>query len=384
MKTELNLHGRSLTLHRFPLRSNETLQAWDAGDEYLINHVEELALADNQHIVVINDSFGALACWFSEKHRVTLMSDSFISHKGAQQNLEINQCREVTFLSTMDEIPADADLVLLQLPKSNRHLTWILSQLRKVLPESCPIIAVNKVKEIHTSTLKLFAKYLGETKTSLAWKKHRLVFSQANAQPIVDVDPITAWNVDGETIQLKNLPNVYSGESLDLGARFMLQHIPQDPNISHIVDLGCGNGVLSVKAGQLNPNARLTCVDESFMALESAKQNLLDNLGEGRDIQCIANNCLDGFEHDSCSLIMCNPPFHQQQTITDHIAWQMFCDSQQVLNKGGRLLVIGNRHLGYDAKLKRLFGANNVKLVASNNKFVILQATKNPAKLNAN
>ncbi|NVC93744.1 methyltransferase [Vibrio natriegens] len=383
MKTELNLHGRSLTLHRFPKRSNETLQAWDAGDEYLINHVEELALNDNQHIVVINDSFGALACWFSEKHRVTSMSDSFISHKGTQVNLEANQCKDVTFLSTMDDIPADADLVLLQLPKSNRHLTWILSQLRNALPESCPVIAVNKVKEIHTSTLKLFEKYLGETKTSLAWKKHRLVLSQANAEPIVEVDPITAWSVDGENIQLKNLPNVYSGESLDLGARFMLQHIPQDASITHIVDLGCGNGVLSVKAGQLNPNARLTCVDESFMALESAKQNLLDNLGEEREVQCIANNCLDGFDHDSCSLIMCNPPFHQQQAITDHIAWQMFCDSKQVLNKGGRLLVIGNRHLGYDAKLKRLFGANNVNLVASNNKFVILQATKNPAKLNA-
>lgn len=383
MKTELNLHGRSLTLHRFPKRSNETLQAWDAGDEYLINHVEELALNDNQHIVVINDSFGALACWFSEKHRVTFMSDSFISHKGTQVNLEANQCKDVTFLSTMDDIPADADLVLLQLPKSNRHLTWILSQLRNALPESCPVIGVNKVKEIHTSTLKLFEKHLGETQTSLAWKKHRLVFSQANAQPIVEVDPITAWSVDGENIQLKNLPNVYSGESLDLGARFMLQHIPQDASITHIVDLGCGNGVLSVKAGQLNPNARLTCVDESFMALESAKQNLLDNLGEEREVQCIANNCLDGFDHDSCSLIMCNPPFHQQQAITDHIAWQMFCDSKQVLNKGGRLLVIGNRHLGYDAKLKRLFGANNVNLVASNNKFVILQATKNPAKLNA-
>ncbi|CAK6714402.1 Ribosomal RNA large subunit methyltransferase G [Vibrio harveyi] len=383
MKTELNLHDRSLTLHRFPMRSNETLQAWDAGDEYLINHVEELALPDNQNIVVINDNFGALACWFSDKHNVTLVSDSFISHKGAQQNLEQNGGNKVAFLTTMDEIPANADLVLLQLPKSNRHLVWLLSQLRKTLPATCPIIAVNKAKEIHTSTLKLFEKYLGETKTSLAWKKHRLVFSHANAQPVVEVDPMTVWGVDGENIELKNLPNVYSGESLDLGARFMLQHLPQDSELKHVIDLGCGNGVLSVKMGQLNPQARLTCVDESFMAVESAKQNLLANLGEERDIQCIANNCLDGFKSSSTCMVMCNPPFHQQQTITDHIAWQMFCDAKQILNQDGKLLVIGNRHLGYDAKLKRLFGDKNVKLVASNNKFVILQATKNPAKLGA-
>jgi 16S rRNA (guanine1207-N2)-methyltransferase len=383
MKTELNLHERSLSLHRFPKRSNETLQAWDAGDEYLINHVEELAIPDNQNIVVINDSFGALACWFSDNHNVTLMSDSFISHKGAQQNLEDNQCKPVAFLTTMDDIPENTDLVLMQLPKSNRHLVWLLSQLRKTLPDSCPIIAVNKAKEIHTSTLKLFEKHLGETKTSLAWKKHRLVFSNANALPVLEVYPMTVWGVDGENIQLKNLPNVYSGESLDLGARFMLQHLPQDPTLKHIIDLGCGNGVLSVKMGQLNPQARLTSVDESFMAIESAKQNLVDNLGEPYDIQCIANNCLDGFNPDSADMVMCNPPFHQQQAVTDHIAWQMFCDSKQILNKGGKLLVIGNRHLGYDAKLKRLFGDKNVKLVASNSKFVILQATKDPAKLGA-
>ncbi|WP_272164914.1 methyltransferase [Vibrio diabolicus] len=383
MKTELNLHERSLTLHRFPKRSNETLQAWDAGDEYLINHVEELALPNNQNILVINDSFGALSCWFSEKHHVTLMSDSFISHKGVQQNLEQNQCNKVAFATTMDPVPSNTELVLLQLPKSNRHLVWILSQLRKALPASCPVIAVNKAKDIHTSTLKLFEKYLGETKTSLSWKKHRLVFAQATVDPTIEVSPFTTWRVDGEDIELKNMPNVYSGESLDLGARFMLQHLPQDPLVDNVIDLGCGNGVLSVKFGQLNPNARLTCVDESFMALESAKQNLLDNLGEDRDIQCVANNCLDGFKHNSCSMIMCNPPFHQQQAITDHIAWQMFCDAKQVLSEGGKLLVIGNRHLGYDAKLKRLFGDKNVKLIASNNKFVILQATKNPAKLSA-
>ncbi len=224
------------------------------------------------------------------------------------------------------------------------------------MPASCPIVAVNKAKEIHTSTLKLFEKYLGETKTSLAWKKHRLVFSTANAQPVIDVDPMRIWGIEGESIQLKNLPNVYSGESLDLGARFMLQYLPQDPTLKHVIDLGCGNGVLSVKMGQLNPQARLTSVDESFMAIESAKQNLLDNLGDTREIQCIANNCLDSFTPDCADMVMCNPPFHQQQAITDHIAWQMFCDAKQILNQGGKLLVIGNRHLGYDAKLKRLFG----------------------------
>ncbi|MDC5841728.1 methyltransferase [Vibrio europaeus] len=376
MKTELTLHERTLSLYRYPKRNNETLQAWDAGDEYLINHVEELELPSNQNILIINDHFGALSCWFSQRHNVTLMSDSFISHQGASANLKANSCPTITYLTTMSQIPSDVDLVLCQLPKSNRHLVWLLSQLRDTLDSSVPVIAVNKAKEIHTSTLKLFEKHLGETKTSLAWKKHRLVFSNANSQTPIKVSPDTRWSVDNEQIELNNLPNVYSGDSLDLGARFMLEHLPQNPALKHVLDLGCGNGVLSIKMGQLNPQIKMTCVDESFMAVESTQQNLIANLGKEREIDCIANNCLDGMPAKDVDMVMCNPPFHQQQAITDHIAWQMFCDAKQILSVGGQLLVIGNRHLGYDGKLSRLFGKSNVKVVASNKKFVILQATK--------
>lgn len=382
MKTELTLHDRTLTLNRFPKRSNETLQAWDAGDEYLINHVEDMKLEPGKHILILNDNFGALSCWFSEKHQVTMMSDSYISHSGTLKNLQRNQCGRITFLNCMDEIPEFIDLVLFQLPKSNRHLVWQLNQLRKALPKGCPVIGVNKVKEIHTSTLDLFEKYLGTTTTSLAKKKHRLVFSTPDCEPVLDVNPITEWDVDDEDIHLKNLPNVYSGEGLDLGARCLLDHIPQDPELRHIIDLGCGNGVLSVKAGQLNPEARITCIDESFMAIDSAKQNLLDNLGPDRQVQFIANNCLDGFKKNSTYLVLCNPPFHQQQAITDHIAWQMFCDAKHVLSNGGKLIVIGNRHLGYDVKLARLFGEANVETLELNNKFEVLQATREPANFN--
>ncbi|MFV0450277.1 MAG: methyltransferase [Vibrio sp.] len=376
MKTELSLFERTLTLHRFPLRSNELLQAWDAGDEYLITHVEERALASAKRILIINDSFGALSCWFSAHHQVFMMSDSFIAHKATVENLKRNSCNDVTLLNTMDEIPNDIDLVLMQIPRNNRHLIWILSQLRQSLDKKCPIISVNKAKEIHSSTLQLFDKHLGETKTSLAWKKHRLVFSTANCAPIPSVDEEVQWEVTNEQMNLVNLANVYSGESLDQGARLLLDHLPGD-NLPDFIDLGCGNGVLSIKLARLNPNATITCVDESFMAVESAQRNLQQNLPTDRNIKCVANNCLDQFATGSASFIVCNPPFHQQQAITDHIAWQMFCDAKQVLKRGGKLLVIGNRHLGYDIKLARLFSHTQVKTVASNNKFVILQATKN-------
>lgn len=264
MKTELSLLDRSLNLQRYPKRAQELLQAWDAGDEYIIKYVEEeLNLEDGKNILILNDNFGALSCWFSDKHNVTMMTDSFVSQRGTLKNLQRNQCNRVQLITSTEEMPQGFDLVLMQIPKNNRMLTWQLQQLRQSMDSSCPIIAVNKAKEIHSSTLELFEDYLGETKTSLAWKKHRLVFSNANVSNPKTIAEAVCWSVDNEDIDLLNYPNVYSGEKLDQGARFMLDHIPSDPELRHIIDLGCGNGVLSVKAGQLNPEARITCVDES-------------------------------------------------------------------------------------------------------------------------
>ncbi|OAN13885.1 50S rRNA methyltransferase [Photobacterium jeanii] len=374
MKPALTLHDRTLQLARFPLRKNETLQAWDAADEYLINHTHEMALDPQRPILIFNDSFGALSCWFADKAPVTNVSDSFVAQQGCLQNLADNQLPSIDMRSALDDLPANPQLVLLKIPKNYRLLSWQLQQLCHLVPEDCIIIGAAKVKEIHTSTLKLCEKYLGETKTSLAVKKARLVFIKPNKALAQPMPQPVQWDVPEHGFTITNHANVFSGESLDIGGRFLLDHIPQDPSLKHIIDLGCGNGVISLKAAQLNPQAKVTSVDESHMAAASCRANAELNLDTPEQIHAIVNNCLDNMEADSADLVLCNPPFHQQNTITDHIAWQMFCDAKHVLRPNGQLIVIGNRQLGYDDKMKRLFG--NVTKIAQNNKFIIYRSSK--------
>lgn len=379
MKTELSLFDQKLNLFRYPVRKNETLQAWDAGDEYLIQYVSEHYSAQPlKHILIINDHFGALTCWWAQQSKVTHVSDSYLAQQGAKANLRRNHIDDqaVDFITTLDTLPDHVDLVLLVMPKINRHLVWILQQLATQLPSHTPLIGVNKVKEIHTSTLNLIEKHFGQPTTSLAQKKHRLIFAH-NEKTSTSIEALTCWPVSEYGITLANYANVYSGEKLDQGARFMLEHLPETQKPLSIVDLGCGNGVLSVRVAQLCPNAHLTLVDESHMAVASAKHNLTTNLPDDvREHRFLVNNCLEGYQGPLVDLILCNPPFHQQQAVTDHIAWQMFVDSHKALKPGGQLQVIGNRHLGYQQKLTRLFGQQNVNIVASNKKFVIFLATK--------
>jgi 16S rRNA G1207 methylase RsmC len=72
--------------------------------------------------------------------------------------------------------------------------------------------------------------------------------------------------------------------------------------------------------------------------------------------------------------VLCNPPFHQGNTVGDHLAWQMFKDAHRALKPGGRLRIVGNSHLKYHHTLKHIF--RNGEVLATNSKFMIAEATK--------
>lgn len=75
----------------------------------------------------------------------------------------------------------------------------------------------------------------------------------------------------------------------------------------------------------------------------------------------------------SADLILCNPPFHQQQAVGDEMAKRLFEQSHKALGATGSLMVVGNRHLGYHVKLRSWF--EKVEQLSGNPKFVVLKAS---------
>jgi len=232
-------------------------------------------------------------------------------------------------------------------------------------------------RKIHMSTLSLFEKIIGPTKTSLAHKKSRLILSEFDAGLAVAENPYPdkfkiGYQLDDVELEINNHAGVFSRDRLDIGARLFIENLPVDERYETIVDLGCGNGVLGLMAAIKNPSAKIIFVDESYMAIESSISNFVNIFGETREAEFLQTDCLHGVAENSASLILCNPPFHQDNAINDDVAWQMFTEAKAVLEEKGELWVIGNRHLGYHAKLKHLFGACDV--IASNKKFTLLKA----------
>ncbi|ECJ1538615.1 23S rRNA (guanine(1835)-N(2))-methyltransferase RlmG [Salmonella enterica subsp. enterica serovar Fulica] len=365
---------RSLTLKRFPQTDDvNPLLAWEAADEYLLQQLDETEIRGP--VLILNDTFGALSCALAE-HSPYSIGDSYLSELGTRENLRHNGIAEssVTFLDSTADYPQAPGVVLIKVPKTLALLEQQLRALRKVVTAQTRIIAGAKARDIHTSTLELFEKVLGSTTTTLAWKKARLINCTFSHPQLADAPQTLSWKLEDTGWTIHNHANVFSRTGLDIGARFFMQHLPENLD-GEIVDLGCGNGVIGLSLLAKNPQANVVFVDESPMAVDSSRLNVETNLPEAFErCEFMINNALSGVEPFRFNAVFCNPPFHQKHALTDNIAWEMFHHARRCLKINGELYIVANRHLDYFHKLKKIFG--NCATIATNNKFVILKAVK--------
>ncbi|MFF2044878.1 methyltransferase [Kitasatospora sp. NPDC058170] len=378
-------------LTRFPEDPREQLRAWDAADEYLLRHLAgegdsaqgAATDLDGRAVVVLGDRWGALTTALAD-HRPTGIGDSHLALRATAANLARRGAAPdaVRLLSTRDTPPGRIDVLLVRVPKS---LALLEDQLHRLAPAMHPgtvVIGTGMVTEIHTSTLRLFERILGPTRTSLAVRKARLIFCAPD--PALDPGP-SPWPrsyalpgdigpASGRTVT--NHAGTFCAEHLDIGTRFLLGHLPTAAPGDRVVDLGCGNGVVGTAAALAAPGARLLFVDESHQAVASAEATFRANLGPDAPAEFRTADALsaEAVEPGSVDLVLNNPPFHSHQATTDATAWRMFTGARRALRPGGELWVVGNRHLGYHVKLRRLFG--NCELVAGNPKFVVLRAVR--------
>ncbi|MEU8967870.1 methyltransferase [Streptomyces monashensis] len=366
-------------LTRFPEDPRDRLRAWDASDAYLLRHLAEEKVPLTGSVVVVGDRWGALATALAA-HHPTQITDSFLSQEATRANLARAGVEPgaVQLLTTQDPPPERVDVLLVRVPKSLALLEDQLLRLAPAVHAGTVVVGTGMVKEIHTSTLQLFERVLGPTRTSLARQKARLIFCTpdpalerpANPWPYTYALPDGIGPASGRTVV--NHAGVFCADRLDIGTRFLLRHLP-GPGAARVVDLGCGNGVVGTAVALADPSAEVLFVDESFQAVASAEATYKAN-GVPGHAEFRVGDGLAGVAPGSVDLVLNNPPFHSHQATTDATAWRMFTGAKRALRQGGELWVIGNRHLGYHVKLKRLFGT--CELVASDPKFVVLRAVR--------
>jgi len=366
----------SKSLKRYPHRNHEVLQAWDAADELILEHLNTSlseVFQPQSRILILGDSFGALSCALSQNSEwggiVTSYTDSFVAAEGARRNSH----GQVQPLSTLTDIQGHYDLVLLKLPKNLSFLEDLLATISRHLRPGGSLVCGVMVKHQTPAIFDLIARFIGPTRTSLAQKKARLIFSELSKPGAQSRFPLQV-HIEGFKAPFTHHSNLFSRERLDIGTRFFLEHLPQG-KFETILDLGCANGIVGIAAKIRHPQALILFSDDSRMALLSAEKNFRTYFpNSDGDATFIWTNCFENQPSESVDLILCNPPFHQGTTVGDFIAHQMFKDSYKALKKGGLIRVIGNGHLHYPKTLERIFGSS--RIVARSPKFTVVEAQK--------
>lgn len=373
-ETTLSTLFGNYEIMRVPHRRKETLRAWDAADIQLLNSLYEMQLDLSSGVLLVNDLFAALSVSLHEFHPIN-WSDSWVSHHALRENLNRNGLHDTDY-QTIDSIHGPknkVDVALIKVPKSMALFEYQLVKLKPFLNENSTVLISGMVKYMPKKVWLLLEEIIGSTETSLAIKKSKVITVTVDESLKEKVNPYPiSWPLENTDYQLSNHANVFAREHLDVGTRLFLDHIPQIKDEQSVIDLGCGNGVIGLMAASQNENCEMLFVDESYMAIESAKQNLKQIENQDR----FKFHCGDGLikvKKQSANIILCNPPFHQHHSNGETMALMMFAQASRVLKKYGELWIVGNRHLAYHTKLTTWF--MDVILIASNKNFVVLKAS---------
>ena len=150
MSNRLSVAQGEFELNRLPKRPRELLRAWDAADEYLLNTLaEELNLPDAARVLIVNDSFGALAVALNA-FRPDAISDSYLSQQATRLNLAANNLPEqsVSLQNSLEPLAGVFDLVLIKVPKTLALLEDQLIRLHPHLTPSTRIIVAGMIKTL--------------------------------------------------------------------------------------------------------------------------------------------------------------------------------------------------------------------------------------------
>ncbi len=168
-------------------------------------------------------------------------------------------------------------------------------------------------------------------------------------------------------------PGVFAWDRIDPASALLAAHLPTNLR-GHGADLGAGWGFLSLEVLARNPQVQaLDLFEADARALALARHNL-GELGTQAALDFHWHDVTTGLPR-SYDFIVSNPPFHAHDAADRPELGQRFiAAASQALRKGGRLYLVANRHLPYEAALAAGFG--QVRELAQRNGFKVVEAVR--------
>ncbi len=372
------LSNGSLVLRR-PYPGGLGSRAWDAADEQLVAEALD-RIPPGSRVAVVDDTFGALSLGLASLSP-WIAADSAALPLALSRNAPLDKLPIPEVNNWQDEVDGPVrerfDAVVMKVPRQLDYLDFLLRWSNQVLRPGGLLLTGGMIKHLPNQSAALYQQRVVTETVLPARKKARLVVCRPGQEGLDDWPGLwKGYRTETVSAPIKALPAVFARDRLDIGTRLLLPLV--GPAVagagqgSRVLDLACGNGVLGLAALTANRDLAVTFADISSQALASAKANARQ-LPDGPLAPSFRHS--DGLtQEDGCfDLILLNPPFHEGGAVGDHIALRLFAEAALHLAPGGRVLVVGNRHLGYHRSLRSTFGS--VVQLTADPKFVVFEAS---------
>ncbi|MEZ5778753.1 MAG: methyltransferase [Paracoccaceae bacterium] len=165
-----------------------------------------------------------------------------------------------------------------------------------------------------------------------------------------------------------SVPGVFSAEKPDHGSRLLAEAIP--PVLGgRVADLGAGWGWLSAQLSTRQEITELHLIEADAAALGCARRNIADQRAQFHWAD--VTNFRPEAPFDA---VVMNPPFHTGRAAEPELGAAFIMAAAKMLTPQGTLYMVANRHLPYEAVLKRHF--RETAEIGGDSGFKVLRATR--------
>ncbi len=170
-------------------------------------------------------------------------------------------------------------------------------------------------------------------------------------------------------LTVATMPGIFSWQHLDDGTAFLLDHLEVEPGQS-VLDVGCGYGIIGLVAAQRARQVIMT--DDNLLAIRCARATVAINHLDNAEVQ--PGDVYTGLAGRQFDLIVSNPPFHKDFDVNTNVAHRMMRDAKPLLRPGGRLVIVANAFLKYEAVMAQHL--TKARVLARSSRFVVIEGRR--------
>lgn len=163
-------------------------------------------------------------------------------------------------------------------------------------------------------------------------------------------------------------PGVFSADGVDLASALLVDALPEKLG-KNVADLGSGWGFLSAHVLTRADVQEVHLVEAGHMALECARRNVTDARAVFH-----WEDAVHWVPKSKIDTVVMNPPFHTGRAAEPQIGQAFVAAAARVLSSQGDLWMVANRHLPYEAELKKRFG--HVEEIGGDARFKLFHASR--------